>query len=103
VLFLLLCVVRLRRREASFIGVEEGVIWKSTSSPHERYKPTLNRCVRCVELGRDLVNRLRHVGKGSPRKMGPFGLTSGANTPWLGLNVPVFGGSPPLILVTWPM
>jgi hypothetical protein len=71
--------------------------------PTRKVQTDLKPMFRCVELGRDLVNRLRHVGKGSPRKMGPFGLTSGANTPWLGLNVPVFGGSPPLILVTWPM
>jgi hypothetical protein len=71
--------------------------------PTRKVQTDLKPMFRCVELGRDLVNRLRHVGKGSPRKMGLFGLTSGAAAPWLGLNVPIFGGSPPLILVTWPM
>ena len=35
--------------------------------------------------------------------MGLFGLIGGAAAPWLGPNVPILGGLPPVGFLSWPM
>ena len=51
-----------------------------------------------VELGQHLSTDVGHGGKCQPTKVG-----AKQATPWLSPNAPIFGGSPLVSIVTWPM
>ena len=90
----------MRRGEPPFIGGEEGLIpWNMLdpliSAPHSRRG--------MLHLEQNPWTAFGTSIRGSPLKMGLFGLIGGAAAPWLGPNVPIFGGLRPVGFLSWPM
>jgi hypothetical protein len=62
-----------------------------------------NRPLGMLNLPQTLLTAFGTLVRGSPLKMGLFGLISDVAAPWLGPNMPIFGGLSRMVFLSWPM